>query len=410
MTERPQASTIATSRSDPTTPGLLASARELAPLFEARADANEDAEVLADEVVATFWEHGLLGLWVPRELGGAELGAVDAVAVLEEVSRADASTGWVLMAAALATATGAVYLEDEAVAGLFGGDRLPLIAGQGSFPNGTAAADGHGFRLSGHWSYGSGVRHADHLHSAAVVQENGAPRTGPDGGPEVRIFVTPRERAELGGNWEVLGLRATASVDYSISDLSVPRAYTHVAATETPRRGGHFYTLGIPAFACICHSAWALGVGRRALDELAGYVHSRGNRPGGLAQSESFHEGFARSEADYRAARALVYETWHEIDDTLDRGEPLSTRQRTLAWLALNKTTWTVAEVCRFVYLSAGGVALRRGVIQRLFRDMYAGTQHVTSGTPVLRACGRELAGFAEGKVWLGLGQLVDPA
>lgn len=409
MTERLD-SAVSTGRPDDATAGLLARARELAPFFDAHAEANEAAAVLADEVVEAFHEHGLLGLWVPRELGGSELGPVESLRVLEEVSRADASTGWVLMAAALATGTGAVYLEDEAAAELFGKGRLPLIEGQGSFPNGTAEVEGDGFRLTGRWSYGSGVRHADHLHSAAIVQEDGRPRLGSNGSPEVRIFVTPRERAELDGNWDVLGLRATASVDYSITDLHVPRAYTHIAPTETPLRGGHLYTLGIPGFAIICHSGWALGVGRRALDELAAYVHTRGNRPGSLVDSAGFHERFARAEADYRSARALIYETWSDIQETLDRGDRLGTRQRTLAWLALNKATWTASEVCMFVYTTAGGVALRRGVIQRLFRDMHAGTQHVTSGTPILQACGRELAGLAPGKVWAGLGQLVDPA
>jgi hypothetical protein len=73
-----------------------------------------------------------------------------------------------------------------------------------------------------------------------------------------------------------------------------------------------------------------------------------------------------------------------------------------MSWLALNHVTWTVAEICRFAYTAAGGTALRRGTLQRLFRDMYAGTQHATSGTPVLRDCGRELAGFAAGQAWHG--------
>ena len=45
--------------------------------------------------------------------------------------------------------------------------------------------------------------------------------------------------------------------------------------------------------------------------------------------------------------------------------------------------------------------------IQRLFRDMHAGTQHITSAPPVFRAVGRELAGLAEGKAWVFL-DLVD--
>ena len=407
MTEREDASTAVAGTPPPL--DLLRRARELAPFFDGYAETNEAGEVLADEVVDTLAREGFFGLWVPRSLGGAEHDAVQALEVLEEVSRAEASTGWVLMATALATATGGVYLDDDAVAELFAGGRIPLIAGQGAAPNGTAIAQDGGYVLSGRWNYGSGVRHVDYLHSAGVIHENGAPRLGPGGTPEVRIFVTPREQAELDGNWDVLGLRATASIDYSIDSLFVPEGFTHIAVTEEPKRGGSLFAIGIPGLAIICHSGWALGVGRRMLDELQAYVHTKGNRPGTLAQSESFHEGYAKAEARYRAARALVYETWRSNQETLDRGEKLSTRQRTLSWLALNNVTWTVSEVCYFGYTTAGGVALRRGPIQRLFRDMHAGTQHITSSQPILRECGRELAGLAEGQVWAALGQLVDP-
>ena len=68
---------------------------------------------------------------------------------------------------------------------------------------------------------------------------------------------------------------------------------------------------------------------------------------------------------------------------------------------------WSAQEVAAFVYKSAGTTALRAGTIQRLFRDMHAGTQHVTSAPPVFRALGRELSGLATGKKWLFL-DLVD--
>ena len=93
--------------------------------------------------------------------------------------------------------------------------------------------------------------------------------------------------------------------------------------------------------------------------------------------------------------------------DTLDRGERLSTRQHTMMRLALAHATWACHDVAEFVYTSAGTVALRSGTIQRLFRDMHAGTQHITSAPPVIRNAGRELAGLAAGKKWMFL-DLVD--
>ena len=55
-------------------------------------------------------------------------------------------------------------------------------------------------------------------------------------------------------------------------------------------------------------------------------------------------------------------------------------RQNTLIRLALGHITSTLLDVANYVYLPAGTTALRRGTIQRLVRDVHAGTQHVTSG------------------------------
>jgi hypothetical protein len=69
--------------------------------------------------------------------------------------------------------------------------------------------------------------------------------------------------------------------------------------------------------------------------------------------------------------------------------------------------TWAAHEVAAFVYKSAGTAGLRAGTIQRLFRDMNAGTQHVVASPPVFRTLGRQLAGLAEGQSWRFL-DLVD--
>ena len=84
-------------------------------------------------------------------------------------------------------------------------------------------------------------------------------------------------------------------------------------------------------------------------------------------------------------------------------------RQHTLLRLALANITWSCHEVSEFAYTAAGTVALRSGTMQRLFRDMHAGTQHITSAPPVIRNTGRELSGVAAGKKWLFL-DLVDNA
>ncbi|GAA2216315.1 acyl-CoA dehydrogenase family protein [Nonomuraea monospora] len=368
---------------------LLDRARDLRPLIESEAGRAEAEGRLTTPVVDALHEAGVFGLWVPAPLGGAELSPRELLDVFEELTYADPSTGWVVMATTLENGTAGAYLGDDAVELLFKGPRMPLIAGQGTRP-GVAVPDSGGFRLTGQWSFASGMLHAQYAHSAAAVE----------GTHEVRIFITPIEDVTMLGNWDVLGLRATGSVDYTIDGAFVPESQSHDFLTTEPLRGGAIFRLGLLDQALICHSGWALGIGRRLLDELARYAGARTGRPGQLAGSDAFHTDFARAEAAFRAASALIRETWDDVERTLDGGGRLGTRQETMVRLALNHITATIGEVAGFVYRSGGTTALRDGLIQRLFRDAQAGTAHILSGPQALRECGRELAGLAEGQSW----------
>jgi alkylation response protein AidB-like acyl-CoA dehydrogenase len=336
-------------------------------------------------------------MWTPKELGGLELDPVQSLDVLAILAYGDASAGWVVMAANLAIGTAGSYLGESAVSELFAGGKYPVIAGQGTRPGTAHRVDG-GYQLTGSWSFGSGLLHSTHTHSLAIIAETG----------EARIFVTPVEQANLKlDSWNVMGLRGTGSVDYTIEGVFVPDAYSHNAFVTEPMRGGAIFRSGIMGFAEICHSGWAAGVGRRLLDELAALIAQKAGRPGSLSGSDSFQEKYARLEASYRAGRALVYETWSDVTRTIAAGSPLSVRQHTMIRLALGHITQALADVANGVYLLSGTAGLRRGTIERLVRDVHAGTQHITSAPGMWQAAGRELAGLARGKHWVLL-DLVD--
>src|SRR5262245_50568075 len=112
---------------------LPARAQAVAALADQHADTGDQQGALAAPVVEALHREGLYGMWVPESIrGGSELNPVSSLEVIENLSYGDPSAGWVLMASALANGTGAAYLGDAAVDELFGGDRLPVIAGQGT--------------------------------------------------------------------------------------------------------------------------------------------------------------------------------------------------------------------------------------------------------------------------------------
>src|SRR6516165_2467003 len=167
---------------------LAEKAKELHSLLAGEAPRADARGRLTDETIAALRDNGFLGMWIPRCFGGSETGPVEFLNVIEQTSYSDGSTGWVLMAAQVAMGTAAAYLEPGAANQLFA-QRMPVIAGQGA-PNGRADVEDSGYRLTGKWSYGSGLLHSEYIHTGAVVYENGAPRMLPNGKfQDIRIFI-----------------------------------------------------------------------------------------------------------------------------------------------------------------------------------------------------------------------------
>src|SRR5512143_961020 len=122
---------------------LAERAKHVARIADEHAEYGDKEGRLAEPVVEALHREGIFGMWVPASVrGGSELDPVSSIGVIENLAYGDPSTGWVLMAAALAIGTGAAYLDDAAVAELFGKDRLPVIAGQGTRPGNAVPVKG----------------------------------------------------------------------------------------------------------------------------------------------------------------------------------------------------------------------------------------------------------------------------
>lgn len=387
-----------TDRHDDGFDALMERVGALDPLLREEAEAAEAGGRLTERVAEALHAAGVYTMSMPRELDGMELTPREVITVIEALSRADASAGWVAMTLQMAIGTTAAYLGREPYAEITEahGDRT-LAAGQGTRPGRARSVDG-GYRLSGSWQFASGLHHATHVHTAAIVAETGEPR----------VFTLPKEQATIVDDWDVMGLRATGSVDYHCDDVFVPAAHTYAATTTEPLLGGDVFRLGLANFAGIQHVGWALGVGRRLLDEMRVVAAAKTGTRNAAVDTDEFHADVARAEATLRSARAWNMEVWADHETTLARGATLSTEQETLARLALHTVTQAAHEVGRVVYQWAGTTALRSGPLNRVFRDLHGGTQHVTSGHGVRQGCGRMLAGLAPGASWVFL-DLVDP-
>jgi alkylation response protein AidB-like acyl-CoA dehydrogenase len=350
---------------------LLAAAQKLYSTLDENA-AKAPGTPVSAESVAALRDAGLFGAMTPREVGGAELPLLDAIDVFAEVARADGSTGWCLMAGASAVAYFGAYCEDAFVKKFFA-DGVPLVAGQFA-PNGSGVPESGGYRVTGNYQFGSGLHYAEWVGAGFLV----APPEGSDDPARYLFGVIPKEDVDLRGNWDVLGLEATASWDYGLRDAFVPDGATFLFAAPTRRRGGPVYELGVIAQTAVGHTGFALGVIRRALDELRAVARTkvRMGASSFLVDDERFLHSLGTLESRFRAVEAWVRDAFGRLERTVVETGRIDLVQNNEVRQATVHVTQEGADIVRQAYLLAGTTALRQGPLQRCFRDIHAGSQH----------------------------------
>ena len=356
----------------------LATARELVPLIEAEADATESARTLSPPVVGAFADSGLFGLLIPKVLGGIEADATTTLAVFEELTRADPSTGWTFLANTCTSGFAGAFCGDAAVAAMFPAGTVVTHAGMLG-PGGRSVPEPGGYRVSGRFSFGSGAGHADWIGAGTIVTGEDGPVIGANGLPELRVVFLPRHEVAFLDNWDVLGLQGTGSFDDEVEDRFVAEAFTFALLGPTVHRGGDVYRLGVLGLTSMGHCAFALGVARRALEEAARIAPAKVRMSAVTPVSEDrlFQYDFAFQEAAFRSARAYAYEVFGQAQSVAATGvspdEELKHRLRQVTTYA----TRVAADLVRAAYGWLGTDGIRPSVIQRLLRDIQTASQHI---------------------------------
>jgi alkylation response protein AidB-like acyl-CoA dehydrogenase len=374
---------------------FLDRATKVADLVEREADETERAGTMTRPVFDALVDAGLFWILLPSDLGGGGQGVVPFLEVVEELSRADASSGWSYMANAGSIGVAAGFLQPEATREMFSGPRKAITAGQlGPIGRGTEVTGG--YRFTGDYQFGSGSAHASWIGGGFLVEEAGRIRVGAGGTPDARIAFLPRERATFLGNWDVTGLVGTGSHDYRISDQVVPKEFTYARAGAVPVRGEPVFALGHLGLGIAGHAAVALGLMKSALGEVARITDGkkRVGYPGPVGDHPLFLHGFARHDAMYRSARGYVLEVFADAEAKAATGRPVtSVEQARIRQIS----TWVhdvASEVVGFCRLWGGTQAFRNPTrLGRVIRDLAVATQHVLVDPVTLVAAGSTIAG-----------------
>ena len=167
----------------------------LLPLIETEAEAAERQFHLSDRVVTALRNSGIYAMLLPRALGGGELPFAEAMEIVARLAWADASTGWCTMVNGVMSASLGAFVAEAGARAVFGKGPDVTIAGNG-VPRGYARRVPGGYMIRGHWAYGSGIHHAEWIHSGCFLM---------DGDKGLRFIPAEKMNAHVCDLVEVVG-------------------------------------------------------------------------------------------------------------------------------------------------------------------------------------------------------------
>jgi alkylation response protein AidB-like acyl-CoA dehydrogenase len=352
---------------------LLRAVGDVRGVLAAGADEAERLRTLPPASVAALRDSGLLALKLPAVLGGAEADPMTQLEVIEAVSYIDGSAGWCLFIGAASAGMPGAFLPDAAIAKVFAGGQIPTFAASLT-PGATLVAVEGGYRLTGRWSWASGIRHAEWISVRGAVVREGVRS------PEFRVCLVPIKDGEIQDNWHVMGLKGTGSCDFAVASVFVPEEFTHDVAAP-PLRGGPLYRSGFLGYIAPEAPAFALGVARRALDEILALARSKARGYGrqvALAARGVFQRALGESELRLRAARALMVEVLEKAWAIVCAGRAPEPRMLAELRAAGALATDLALEVTTAAFRYGAGSAVRLNhILQRCLRDLQTASTHL---------------------------------
>ncbi|WP_102141062.1 acyl-CoA dehydrogenase family protein [Mycobacterium hubeiense] len=356
-----------------------------------RAAEGERLRRLPDATIAEFRASGLANLLLPARFGGAQ---ADFPAILDPVRRMAygcASSAWTLGFYILHNWMLALFNEqaqDEVFAS------GPVLCPAPLAPTGRAIPADGGMRLTGRWSWATGVMDADWILVGALC--------GPDDAIYPALVLLPASDIRIEDVWHTSGMRATGSNDVVVDDVFVP-AHRQVAVLDiyggtAPGAALHdastYRWPMVPALALLAAMP-ALGSAERVADLFAKRLGERVLAYSGTAQKDQpmARMRLADARVRLRALTGLLDDTVGQIQAIVAAGDevarPVRGNARAAAAHIVHESRAVIADL-----LEASGASAHfvDNPLQRFKRDIDIISGHVVFDYDV----SRELAGALE--------------
>jgi alkylation response protein AidB-like acyl-CoA dehydrogenase len=341
----------------------------------------------------------------PRALGGLQVDPLTYLRVVELLAEGSGSVGWNLCNNNIAQLV-TLGLPEEGIQEIYGPGGNVAVAGTAVQGGGRAVPVDGGYRVTGRWPFGTGCQESGWMLGSFQILDGDRPRPSPDGASVYWRGVFHRSEAQIvEGSWDVDGLRATGSFDWTVDDVFLPERRTMVhAGVPLDNQWSHWpgisYALPAQAWVGPHHSAVITGIARAGIDaliELASEKTPRG-RTGRLCENPQVQDAIGRADTILNAGRAgrtaMITQLWN----TVAAGEDTTLAQRARCRLAAVHAADSAREAMDLAYRQGGSTSYRReSRLAECWRDLQVVGQAVTVMPEWYPIGGRVLLGLDPG-------------
>ncbi len=351
----------------------LAFTKQLAEQLEILCAQSETPRGLPASVLKIIYEKKWFKLFVPKAMGGLQWSLKEALMLEEQLAKIDGSLGWTVTLCAGANFF-AGYIDAKVAAKIFSNNKV-CFGGSGA-ATGIAQKINEGYIVNGFWKYATGNPHLTHFTANCVIHQNGQPVLTPNGMPLIQSFFFKKEEVKVYEDWHTMGLKATASNSFSVSNLKVDADRSFVIDAKCSKLPHPIYQYPFMQIAETTLAVNVLGMARHFI-ALAIDIFTERRK---ILHRENVDKGEKKLKQYQGKIDVLATEIYQLVSVSW---EELLSRQRVSVRTAkcISVVSKKLANVCRMgvaeVYPYCGLAATSEGsAINRVFRDMFTASQH----------------------------------
>jgi alkylation response protein AidB-like acyl-CoA dehydrogenase len=247
----------------------------------------------------------------------------------------------------------------------------------------TATPVDGGYRVTGRKIFGTESAVCTHFSTMARLDD-------PERGPRVVFFRIPRASDGLvfHETWDTLGMRATRSDDWEMRDVFVPEDavfHSYPVGHLDARMLATLWSSAMPAFGSVY-----LGIGAAALEWCRAWAGERGRRhhPGVQAR-------LARMEILLEGARAAIRSHCEDVQSGALLGLDVQMGMAKACAVKHIATNHAVDMLDLAMEVAGASGFYRRSPLERMYRDVRAGTVHPANNLDAEELIGKTALGIA---------------